>query len=335
MRIERVGEVEVWWIERPGGARVAPRVALSALVVIAVPLVLLLWWLDGQGERWWPWTTVVQFSPSLGHYVLRYLLLLGGAAVYVVGSSALAWRRLGLTAQADLDQAQSAADGGRWSEAAVCLHRYGIMRSELGRQAEPRAQALDRMVRPHLGGGRRLYVYHRSTAPPVPETPSAGFQPQVVPISVAGGWWIGLVVAVLAIGALAELRDALVTGVWSGLLNVNFVAAAAILAVYAYVSAAGFLGRRSYFRFAPGTAELLRFRAFAASTHIDTIPLRECDVFLDVTGFSATVAFVERSGGRVVAEYHLSRSPRTLEICFRAVLSAAPVQALPERELTS
>ena len=335
MKLERVGEVSVWWVQRPAASRVPPRVALAAVFLIVLPLVAVLVWADARGERLWPWTTVMPILPGGLQYVLRYLLLLGGGVIYVLAVSVPAWARLTRTARADLEQATVDARAGRWVRVALHLHRYGILRGELGRRPDPVVDELDRAARPHLPSLRRLYVYYRNTPPPMPETPTAGFHPRVVPLSVGGGWWTGAIVAVLAVGALADVRDAFVTGNWQALNNVSFIVVAAVLAAYAYVYAAGFLGRRSYFRFAPGSAELMQFKVRANKTRTETVLLRACDVFLDVTRSVAALSFVEHPGGRRIAEYHLSRDPQTIETCLRAVLSEAPVHSLPEGELTA
>ncbi|MFH0981354.1 MAG: hypothetical protein V2A79_07440 [Planctomycetota bacterium] len=313
----------------------APRIAAAVALLILPALTATLVWVHLRHEPLWPWSTVVAAVPSGPQYLLRYLVLLAGGLVYVVASSVRAWVRLARIARTDLEQAGHEAQTERWDRVALHVHRHGLLCGELGRRPDPAAEELDRAARPHVPGARRLYVYYPGAPPPLPEAPHAGFQPQVVPLSIAGGWWTGVIVAVLAVGALAELRDALVTGHWRPLQDIRFVVVAMVLAGYAYVHAAGFFGRRDYFRFAPGTAELMQFKVRTQKTRTETILLRDGDIFLDLTRPVARLAFVERSTGRWLAEYHFGRDPQTIETCLRAVLSEAPIHALPERELTA
>ncbi|MCK4659168.1 MAG: hypothetical protein KAV82_06560 [Phycisphaerae bacterium] len=334
MKIETIGQVGVWWIERPAGPRVPPRVGLCAVLLVVPPVAAVLTWVGLRGEALWPWSTVTPALPSHPQYLLRYLLLLAGGVVYIVGRSVPAWVRLARTARADIAQAQNEVQSGRWEQAALHLHRHALLRGELSRRVDPAVIELDQAARPHLPTHRRLCIYYRRSPPPVPESPTAGFQPRVVPLSIAGGWCTGVIVAVLMIGALTEARDAWLTGQWQALGNLGFVVLVLALAVYAYIYTVGFLGRRSYFRFAPGIAELLQFKVRASKTQAETIALRSCDVFIDLTRPAAILAFVECSSNRRIAEYHLSRSPQTIETCLRAVLSDAPVHTLPNGELT-
>ena len=334
MQIERIGEVSVWWIPRPMGARLSPRFAVLVVLLVVPPLAATLWWVSARGEALWAWSTVVPFEPSGPQLLLRYLLLLGVALALGVAVSAPAWGRLARTARRDLAQAEGAARAGRWEEAALRLHRYGLLRGERGRAAAPAAGALDQLCRPHLPTQRRLHVYYGADPPPVPEMPAAGFEPRIVPQSVAGGWWTGAIVALLAVGALAELRDAWVSRHWQDLLNVNFVLAAVLLAGYAGAYVLGFLGRRSYLRFAPGVVERLQFAVRTDRTRVAAIAVRDCDAFLDVTHRTAAFDLVERATGRRLMSCCLARNPDTVEACLRTILSEAAQRPLPERELT-
>lgn len=333
MKIETIAEVGVWWVQRPASPRVSPRVAWATACIILPPLAATLVWVHRSGEPLWPWSTLTPITASGRLYLLRYLMLLAGGLAYLLLSSAPAWLRVSRTARADIEDAERAVREGRWEQAALHLHRHALLRGDLGRPPDARTEPLDHTVGPHLTPHRRLYLYYRTDPPPIPDTPGAGFQPRVVPVSIAGGWWTGLIAALLAVGLVSELRDALVTGQWRMLLNVNFIVVAALLVVYAYLYTAGFFGRRSYFRFTPGTAELLHFKVRASRTRTETIPLRACDVCLDLTRPTAVLTFVDRAGGRPLADYHLTRDPQTIETCLRAVLSQAPIHPLPAGEL--
>jgi hypothetical protein len=263
-----------------------------------------------------------------------------------VAVSAPAWRRLARTAHQDLNDARRFAERGEWQAAALHLHRHVLLRAELktstlakggyrGAPVDAEVARLDQYLAPHLSPGRRLYLYHSKTPPVLPESPEAGFQPRVVPVATAGGWWTAGIVSLVAVAMFGHLAGALASGDWRSLARLNFIIEAGAVLAYVVVVMGGFLGRRTYFRFSPGVAELLRFKLRARSTETQAILLRRCDVFLDLTGPGTVLSLADRTTGRRVAEYELGRGAEVVETCLRAVLSTAPEHTLPAHELTA
>lgn len=331
MDIERVGSVEVWSVERPRGPRLSPRAALIAGVIVLPSFISALWWVHSRGERVWPWGTVTLLAPSVPQYLLRYLYLLTAGFFYVVAVSAPAWRRLARTAREDLDDARRLVELGEWPAAALHLHRHVLLRGAL----DDDVVRLDQLISPHLQPGRRLYLYYWGTPPTLPDSPEAGFQPRVVPVSTAGGWWTAGIVALVAVAMFGHLAGVLASGDWRSLARLNFIVEAGVVLAYGAVVMGGLLGRRAYFRFSPGVAELLRFKLRASATETQAISLRRCDVFLDLTGPGAVLSLADRASGRRMAEYELGRGREITETCLRAVLSTAPEHPLPPHELTA
>ena len=338
MRIERVGDVSVWWIARPRGARLGPRTALAAALVILPLFVAVLAWVRLREERLWPWTTVTPMSPTAAQYMLRYFYLLLGGFLLAVVSSMPAWRRLRDLAQRDLRTARTCAEEGDWASAGLHLHRAAVLRAELGIRPsgdrDEEIERLDALIAPRLPPLRRLFIYHAALPPALPESPESGFQPRVVPISVAGGWWTAAIITIVAVAMLGHLSAALAARDWRALVNLNFIVEAAVLLAYGYLGLTGLLGRRRYFRFSPGVAELLHFKLRAGASETESIPLRRCDVYLDVTRPSAMLTLVDRDRRRRIAEYELGGGREVIETCLRAVLSVAPEHPLPKDELT-
>jgi len=232
-------------------------------------------------------------------------------------------------------QARQLAESGHWQEAGRRLHRCMQLARELTGTRPPPVWAveLDCRIREHFASSRRLYVYYSRSRPACPASPDAGFAPRVVPVSQAGGWWVVPIVLVVAAGVFVDVSEAVRNAESAALLSFNFVLAAAIILVYGGMQVMALLGWRSYFRFAPGMAELLTYRIWRSRAHVDAIPLRECDVMIDTTSRQIVLTLVDRGADACVRTYTIRHTADNLDACLRSVMSAAPMQALSHEEL--
>jgi len=329
---ETAGDVEVWWIPRPAPPRVPVRTALLVGTVLLLFCSGMAAWsvaLSGDASDLWPWS----IGPINGAQIaLRYLSILLVAWLYIVARSLPAWVRAIRQARRDLGDTQAFIGRGRWKEAARVLHRYCLMQQEVWGRLPARVATLDAAIRPHLDARRRLYVYYTGGPPPLPDTPTAGFAPRVVPAALVG-WWTMLIFVALAATTYAELTGVLRSQQWRMLRAANFVILAGCLGAYAYVYLITALGRQHYFRFAPGVAELLTFGVFRTRARVQAIHLRESDTVLDLTGSAVVLATFRPERRRGMQSHHLAKRPEVVEACLRAVLSTAPMHAMPDARL--
>jgi hypothetical protein len=333
--IQHLGHVEVWWIQRPAGPRTSAVAAAWAAVFVATLLGTALWWTWRREEPLWPWQTLTPLTPSTPQIAVRYLSIAAAGLVYIVIRSLPGWIRLIRQVQQDRRKAEELVDQHAWDEAGLRLHRGTQLLRELAGNRPPPdwAVGLDRRIREHLSMSRRVYVYYSGSRPACPDSPEAGFAPRIVPVSHAGGWWVVPIVLVLAAGVFVDVGEAVRNAESARLTSFNFVLAAAIILVYAGMQAMALLGWRSYFRFAPGLAELLTYRIWRSRPYVDTIPLRSCDVMIDTTSWQIVLTLVDRGADACVSSYQVRRSPENLETCLRSVLSSAPIQSLSREEL--
>ncbi|MCP4250473.1 MAG: hypothetical protein GY778_25805 [bacterium] len=332
-----VGDVELWWIPRPRSPRTSLRRALLAGAVLLPGIIAAAAWgwaVVGDARGLWPWS---REDITGAQILLRYLSVLVVAWGYVVLRSAPAWVRARRLAREDLAAAEhavadTAADPARWRRAGVHLHRSCLLRREVWPGLPQRVGELDEQIRRHLRPGRRLYIYYPDRPPPLPETPEAGFEPRVV-LSAVFGWWTIPMFVVLASTVYAELTGSLKSQQWFTLRVFNFVVLASLLLALIYTCIMALMGRRQYFRFAPGVAELLSYGIIGRHPTVQAIGLREGDVVLDLTGSSIVLGAFQKNRGRPPRRHYLARSPEVIETCLRAVLSTAAVRPLPETQL--
>jgi hypothetical protein len=274
-------------------------------------------------------------TPSTSQLAVRYLSLASVGLLYLVLRSLPGWVRAGRVIRADRRAIESRIKEGAWAEAACRLHRCTHLRRELfgpGRTPSWAKQADDR-VRPHLSAARRLYVHYRDPAPALPGRPEAGFTPRVVPVSVAGGWWMVPIVLVLAAAVLADVGAAVHRRAFAGLATVNFVVAATIVVVYLTTHLLALLGWRTYFRFAPGVAEVLNYRIWRSRPDVSTVPLRAYDTLLDLTGSSIILTLVERGARAWTRVWQLRNNTENRDVCLRALFSRAEIPGLSREHL--
>ncbi len=329
---QSVGGVELWWIRRPAPARVTVRTASAVSLILLIMCSVAACWsvsLSGDVSGAWPWS----IGPINGaQIVLRYLSVLLVAWGYVVARSCPAWLRLTRQARADLVETERLVEARNWQDAARTLHRYSLLWTEVWRRLPARGRQLDTVIREHLTSNRRLYIYYVDAPPLLPDTPEAGFAPRVVPSAIVG-WWTMLTFLVLAATTYAELTGALRSQQWRALRAVNFLVLAACLTGYAYLYLMAVLGKRQYFRFAPGIAQMMAFGIVGTRAKVRSFHLRECDVVLDLTGASVVLATPSGPDPKARHRYHLARKPQVIDACLRAVLSTATVRDLPESRL--
>ena len=320
---ETLGEVELWWVECPPSPRLTVRNAVAVAVLAAVAfLAAVVWALAGAGQvsDLWPWSRGEVSGPQVA---LRYLSVLLVAAVYVLVRSIPAWVRCVRTARSDLDAAEQLTRLARWRQAGIRLHRHGLLWRRVWRRLPEQVRELDGAIRRGLQRRRRLYIYYWREPPPLPETPEAGFSPRIVPAAITR-WWTLPVFIVLLATAYAELTGTLHGQQWRTLRAVNFVVLTALLGGYGYVYLTVALGRRDFFRFAPGVAELLIFGVVGRRAKVRSIRLRDGDVVLDLTGSSLVLAALSGSAGQRARRYYLARRPEVIEACLRAAMHPLP-----------
>jgi len=321
-RIERIGNADVWWIPRPAGPRTSVRAAAVAGVLLAGCMAGAVVWTWRGGLELWPWPTVVHMTPTASQLAVRYLSLAFAGLLYLTLRSLPGWLRVRRVLRSD--------------ESAVgpCMEQGALRRELHGPGRMPLwAEKADGLIRPHLSSARRVYVHFRDAVPRIPERPEAGFTPCVLPVTVAGGWWMVPIVLVVAAAVLADLVTAVHRGSWGHLASVNFVVAATIVIVYLCAQLLALLGWRTYFRFAPGVAEVLNFRVWRNRPNVSTVRLREYDVLLDVTGSSIVLTLVDRRTRAWYRVWQLRNSAANREICLRALLSTAETPDLSPEHL--
>lgn len=329
---ETVGDVELWWIQRPPAPRTTLRRAVAvAAFFIPACIAVALWVHHESHDLWdpWPWA---YGSVSGPHVAMRYLFIIAVALLYVLLRSVSAWVRAAGTASSDLEAAEASTAAGRWREAGLLLHRYCLLQQELWTRVPDRVRQLDEVIRRHLQPRRRLYVYYVKRPPPLPNTPEAGFAPRVAPAAVVRWWTVPLFLFLLAT-AYNELTAVLGGEPWYGLRAVNFLVLAVLVVVYLYLQVTAALGRRHYFRFAPGVAEYLTFGIVGRRARVRSIDLRRQDAVLDLTGPSVALATVPPAPSGKPRCYHLARRPEVVETCLRAALSTAPMREMPRAQL--
>ncbi|MBN1512313.1 MAG: hypothetical protein JXB13_09885 [Phycisphaerae bacterium] len=335
MRIEPVGDAHVWWVPRPPGPRTSVRAAVSAGALLALGLGAAVVCTLRHGLELWPWPTVVPMTPTASQLAVRYLSLACAGLLYLVLRSLPGWLRVRRVLRSDEAAVGPCMEENAWAEAACRLHRCAHLRRELygpGRMPSWTAEA-DVRIRPHLASARRVYVHYRGEPPRVPDRPEAGFAPCIVPVSVAGGWWMVPIVLVLAAAVLADLGTAVHRGSYGGLASVNFVVAATVVVVYLGTHLLALLGWRTYFRFAPGVAEVLNFRVWRSRPDVSTVQLGEYDALVDVTGPSIVLTLVERDTRAWYRVWQLRNTAENREVCLRALLSGAEVPDLSREHL--
>jgi hypothetical protein len=337
LRIDRIGDADVWWVPRPAGPRTSVRAAVIAGVLLAVGMGVAVVWTLRHGLELWPWPTVVPMTPTASQLAVRYLSLASAGLLYLVLRSLPGWLRVGRVLRFDESALEPRMEQNAWTEAACRLHRCTHLRRELygpGRMP-PWVEETDACIRPHLSSTRRVYVHYRDRDEPprVPDRPEAGFTPCIVPVSVAGGWWMVPIVLVLTAAVLADLGTAIHRGSYGHLASVNFVVAATIVVAYLGTHLLALLGWRTYFRFAPGVAEVLNYRVWRSRPDVSTVQLREYDALVDVTGPSVVLTLVDRETRAWHRVWQLRNTAENREVCFRALLSRAEVPDLSREHL--
>ena len=326
------GGVELWWIRRPAPPRTTvPRAAATGVILVAVCLAAMMWSAalsPGRADIW-PWSIGKINSAQVA---MRYLSVFLVAWVYVVLRSLASWVRSARQARRDLTATSDLVMAERWPEAARTLHRCCLLWRDVWGRLPARAPVLDEIIRTRLQPRRRLYVYYVGSPPAIPDTPEAGFAPRVVPGAMVG-WWTMVVFVALAATTYAELTGALRSQQWRVLRAVNFAVLACCLLGYAYVYVMTALGKRQYYRFAPGVAQLLTFGIIGLRAKVQSICLRKHDAILDVRGSSVLLAVVQPAGAPGSRSCRLARRPDVIETCLRAVLSTAPVREMPDAQL--
>jgi len=335
LRIERIGDAAVWWAPRPAGPRTSVRAAVIAGVLLAVGMGVAVVWTLRHGLEPWPWPTIVPMTPTASQLAVRYLSLAFAGLLYLTLRSLPGWLRVGRVLRSDESAIEPRMKQNAWAEAACRLHRCAHLRRELyGPGRMPAwAEEADARIRPHLSSARRVYVHYRDEPPLVPDRPEAGFTPCIVPVSVAGGWWMVPIVLVLAAAVLADLGTAIHRGSYGHLASVNFIVAATIVVAYLGTHLLALLGWRTYFRFAPGVAEVLNYRVWRSRPDVSTVPLREYDALVDVTGPSVVLTLVERRTRAWYRVWQLRNTAENREVCLRALLSSAEVPDLSREHL--
>ncbi|HUU84112.1 MAG TPA: hypothetical protein VM243_11470 [Phycisphaerae bacterium] len=329
---QSVGGVELWWVQRPPAPRTTVRRAVGvAGVFIPLCIAAVVWAHYATHNVWdlWSWA-YGDVSPPFA--AMRYLLIIAVALLYALLRSLPAWARGARTARSDLAAAEELARAGRWREAGLHLHRHCLLWCEVWSRVPDQVRRLDNTIRAHLRPRRRLYIYYLKRPPALPETPEAGFAPRVAPAAVVR-WWTVPVFLVLLATAYNELSAVLGGQPWYGLRAVNFLLLAVLVVAYSYLQVITVLGRRHYFRFAPGVAQYLTFGIIGRRAKVQAIDLRNADATLDLTGPSvilATIPSPPSSGSRC---YHLARRADVIEACLRAALSTAAVREMPTVQL--
>lgn len=334
--IELVGDVEVWWIDRPVPPRLSLRSFVVAFALITLPLLGITLWCERVGGEPWPWPTVGPLDPTPTQVAARYLLLALAGLAYLGLRSVSSWIRLARTARSDLRATRSRIASGEWPEAAVHLHRYATLARELwGRDPTgPEPARWDAEIRQHLSRARRVYVHFHQRRPGLPDNVQAGFSPRVIPTRVGGGWWMVPVILVVAANVFSDLMTALNTGQWHQLVRIRFLVSSGVLVVYAGVHLLALMGWREYFRFAPGMAERLTYRVLRTRPEIEPIRLRTHDAFLDVTGWTVVLTLIDPGRRHAVFSCQLRNNAENVDSCFRALLSTAELGAPPQDALT-
>jgi hypothetical protein len=328
----RMGDVELWWLNRPARPRMSIRsavIGVCILIPISAAAAGRVLAVTDDAESLWPWSDP---NASAEQIVLRYLFVLIVALFYALARSLPAWIRSTRQANSDLVEAEGFCDQGRWFEAAIRLHRHCVLRREVWRRLPVKVRALDERIRPYLDHRRRVYIYFKGRPPELPEFPEAGFSPMVVPTAIVG-WWSVPMIILLAATAYAELSGTLKSTAWTSIRAANFFVLAGLILIYVYLYAAAALGRRDYFRFAPGIAEFMSFGIIGRRAKVRSIRLRECDVILDLVGPKLTLATVPESPRQKQQQYILNKKPEVIEASLRAVFSTASIREMPNTQL--
>ncbi len=325
----RLGEVDLWWVQKPRGPRAPVKTVLLAWGVLMPLTVATLLWIHSRVEAFWPWVA----SPSLPQQLLKYEMIVAVFLVYMTVRAAPLWWRYCKLAAEDARRIEELITVGKWEAAGRSLHRYCLLRSAVWRRLPVRVGRWDATIRPHLSPSRRLYIYYRHRPPELPEHPTSSFAPEVVP-SGQPSWWALPALLPLALVTYTLVKKAVVqTRQWHDLLRLDVLLMVVLLAGYAGVYVIAFLGRVSYFRLGPGVAQLLRFGIRRSTPVILTYPIRRYDVAIDLTGLLAAISFINRDAPGDIASHRLPRRRSVIEACLRAVLSTAPVPPLPEEQL--
>ena len=325
----RVGDVEIWWLQTPGLARLSIWGAMWLWLLLAPATAATLGWIASRGESSWPYG---HDEPSPAQQLLKYLIVLAVFVVYATALSIRVWWQSLRPAAADARAIPGLIAAGRWSEAARVLHRYCLLCGTIWRRIPRRAAVWDAQIRPHLSSCRRLYVYYRRTPPPLPEDPTSSFAPEVVAVGTPTIWSVMALVPLF--GLLYYLVEfAAESGEWARLLHPNALLIAALLLGYGTFYTLVLLGRVSYVRLAPGVAQWIRFSALRRPPAIETLALRGYDATLDTTTPRYRFRLTERRQTRVACAFQLPPTADVATACMRAVLSQAPIPPLPEDPL--
>lgn len=326
-QVHYVGPVAVWSVPRPRTPRLTLRGAATAWLV-AIPLTgATLLWLEALGRPLWPFGRRIEQLPEI---LLRYEITGLAFLVYATLVSLPLWWRMRRLARRDVRAIDDAMRAGRWEQAALLLHRYGLLMTAIWRRLPARALAWDGVVRRRLPRHRRMHLYWHRSPVSLPPDPTAGFAPVVLPPPAPSGWAaLGLLPVAFLVYVL--LMDVAGGGAWQRLVLVNAVLLMLILVGYSAYFVGALLGKSQFYRFAPGVFQVVRYGVGARTPQIEAHDLRASQVVLDCSSRYPALTITSPDGARHT--FRLPRKPDAPEAVLRAVLSTAPIEQMPEDQL--
>ena len=308
------------------------RRAAAAWAVIVLLILATIAFLMARAQPLWPWGFPL---PSRVHIVLRYELIAAVFLGYATSLSLSSWSLYRRLSAEDERNVQRFVDAGQWHAAARTLHRYCLLHSSVWRKVPATVKRWDVVIRPHLPKKRRLYIYHDWEKPELPPQPESGFAPEIVPLG-APAWWKGCAVLMLATFVYAGLTFAFrqpSPNRLRALTDINLLLMVGLLLGYGVSVGLNVLGRRKYFRFAPGLAQIMQFRIFHKAASVESVDIRAHDTFLDLSGSPVTLSFIHRDTREQRFAYPLPYKEETIRAALRSILSTAPTPPLPDEQL--
>ncbi|MBI4580197.1 MAG: hypothetical protein HY718_10875 [Planctomycetes bacterium] len=326
--ITYLGPVAVWGIPKPRGPRMSVRTAAIGWLLLAPVLLATLLWVHTESRTLWPFG---RRATHMSEVVLRYELIAAVCWCYLTGMSLPIWLRHRRLARQDVWAIDAAIRAEQWERAGLFLHRYCLLVSGIWRKLPARAAVWDAVLRNHLPRHRRLYVYYRQRPPTLPPDPMAGFTitvirpPRPSPWSAAGLVPVALLLYLLLVDVVRhrDLHQAFLF---------NTVLLAIVLVSYTAYFAMALLGRSSFYRFAPGIMQYVRYRALRRRPTIESYDLRRLHLVLDLCSPWPGLTLLNTPRYRREV-YCLPRGPEAVEAVFRAALSTVPSPPLPEDQL--
>ena len=323
-----IGPAAIWWIPKPRGPRISFWSTLVAWLVGLPVTGATLVWLHLKSEPLWPFGRQVS---SLAEILLRYEIVLLVCLVYVTVRSLPLWVRHHRLAKRDAKAIDAAIRAEQWDTPGLLVHRCCLLVSTIWRRVPGRVAAWDDVLRQKLPRHRRLYVYFRDKAPPLPPDATASFTPAVIPPPRPSLWSAAALIPVTLLLYLLVL-DILRKGYPERLILFNALLLIVILVSYGTYFLLSLLGRSHYFRFAPGVVQLVKFGLRRRRPAIETFDLRQVHAVLDLSSAWPALTLLDTPGYKRET-FRLPRADDVTEAVLRASLSTAPSPPLPEETL--